>query len=495
MRKLLLFVLLVPLGVLFVLAQPALTAMQRAERSTTPTPVAVNIPIVSGCQAEPPDCADAADETPTPPATAVSTAVATAAATATATGTPDSAPDITRVNAGGLGFSDVGARQVVRTSTDRVYLFVPEIYKAFMHAYRATTSGTPAGFAEPDQAHWPTAASSIWAIDAAIDANDRVQVVYLTEAGPIYATTFDTASDRWGTPALIADSVWPNRNNGIRQGSAGVSLALDASGVAHVVYGKTQSATRRVYYNNNQGGTWNHETVIDDQPEQDNSHATLAFGPNGTLYVAWLADDGTKGALRMRSRTNGTWGTTSLIDDNAFREDQYSIDQGPSLLVAIDGRVHVAYIGPYEPVANAPTGYAYGRAHHKYSGNGGADWTSDDPPERYTHDPALATDGQGNLYMFGHRESWKANGCADMLVVTQPAAGSWDTWRVFAKGCYDSSVSTKWSQYHWNMPAVLDVIYWTEKGPQGQADYNELRYAEIRGGSAAINTLPEAGGP
>ncbi len=74
------------------------------------------------------------------------------------------------------------------------------------------------------------------------------------------------------------------------------------------------------------------------------------------------------------------------------------------MLVTADGKVHIAYIGIWETVAGAPQNSAYGRLHHKYSGDGATTWTADDPPLRYTHDPTLATDPQGNLYVFGHRE-------------------------------------------------------------------------------------------
>jgi hypothetical protein len=304
--------------------------------------------------------------------------------------------------------------------------------------------------------------------------------------------TFDTTTDLWGAPATIADSAWPNRNSGLRQGAAGISLALDTNGVAHVLYGKTSGNLRHIYYNTNQGGSWNHEQLIDDQPNADNSHPVLAFGPDGALYAAWLADDGTHGSIRTRVLRGGSWGTASLIDDGGFRDNQYSIDQGPSLLVAPNGQAHIAYIGTWEPVAGAPNGTAYGRLRHKYSADGGATWISDDPPARYTHNPSLATDSQSNIYLFGHREYWKALSCADMLAIAQPAGREWGSWKTLAAGCYDSSVSVKWSQYNWRAPETIDLIYWTEKGPQGQSDLNLLQYAELRGGPSAIDGLSPA---
>lgn len=410
----------------------------------------------------------------------------------TPTATPASSAGVRAIPVGALGFSDVGARQVVRSSEDRVFIVAPEIYKPYLRMFRATTPGSPAGFEESDPSRRPTADSSIWAVDAAIDSSDQVHVLYLTEAGAVVYQTFDTTTAMWRSPIEIARSRWPNRNNDIRQGSAGVAIALDRTGVAHAVYGKTDGNVRRLYYNNNAGGRWDHETLIDTQPGRDHSHGTLAFAPDGTLYVAWLVTDGTRGAINMRALRNGAWDAVQVVDDNVFVNQGYSIDQGPSLLVTPDGAVHVAYIGPYEAVAGSPSGYEYGRLRHRFSSDGGASWVADDPPARWTHNPGLATDPAGNLYLFGHREHWQAEYCADMLVIAQPAGQTWGRWRTLADGCYDASVSVKWAQWWWNNPSVLDLIFWTERGPNGESDMNRLQYAEIRGGPAAIGTLPAA---
>src|SRR5262249_10767652 len=157
---------------------------------------------------------------------------------------------------GVLGFTDAGAHHVLRTSGDRVYIFAPELYNNYVRALRATSAGTPVSFAEADQPHRPDAGSVVWALDAAIDANDVVHVLYVAEDGPVIYQPFDTKTDLWGQPTTIPNSAWPNRNNGLRQGGAGAALAIDAGGVVHIVYDKTQTNRRHVYYNNNQGGYW-----------------------------------------------------------------------------------------------------------------------------------------------------------------------------------------------------------------------------------------------
>jgi hypothetical protein len=472
-----------------ILRPPRSEAVPQLDSAAATTGTAsVMLPLIAQCDSNEPPCAPAATPMPTdrPKPTEGPTPTE-------APGTPG----VTRRQVGALGFSDAGTHQTLRTSGDRAYIFAPEIYKNHIRALRATSTGTPDGFAEADQAHRPTATSNVWSLDAAIDGADIVHVLYIAQAGPVIYQTFDTKTDLWGQAATIADSPWPNRNSGLRQGAEGVALALDADDVVHVVYGKTEGSRRRLYYNNNQGGAFSHEALVDDQPNNDNSHATLAFGADGALYVAWLSDTSTAqnpaGTIRVRVRRNGTWASaSSLVDGTVFRNNEYSIDQGPSLVLTSDGNVHVIYIGPYEPVAGAPSGYDYGRLHHKVSADGGASWDADDPPALFTHSPSLATDPQGNLYVFGHREYWKANHCANMLVNVKPAGGAWGQWRTLASGCYDSSPSVKWSQQHWNAPSTLELVYWTEHGPQVGDDVNQLYYAEIRGGPSTIAGLPLA---
>jgi hypothetical protein len=461
---------------------------QFANAATAASTESVMLPLIATCDSGEAICVP----------TATATAMATAEPAATQAPTPTERPStfgITQLQVGALGFSDAGTHQTLRTSGDRVYIFAPEIYKSYIRVLRATNIGTPTGFAEADQAHRPDAKSNVWSVDVAIDSDDLVHVLYIAQAGPVIYQTFDSKTDLWGQPTTIADSVWPNRNSGLRQGAEGAALALDSNDVVHVVYGKTQGNRRRLYYNNNQGGTFSHEALVDDQPNNDNSHATLAFGADDALYVAWLSDTSAAqnpaGSIRVRVRRNGAWEpASSVVDGNAFRNNEYSIDQGPSLLLTPDGQVHVLYIGPYEPVAGAPTGYDYGHLRHKVSTDGGANWAADDPPALFTHSPSMTTDPQGNLYVFGHREYWKADHCANMLVNVKPVGGAWGQWRTLASGCFDSSPSVKWSQHHWNEPSTLELVYWTEHGPQVGDDVNQLYYAEIRGGPATIANLP-----
>jgi hypothetical protein len=293
-------------------------------------------------------------------------------------------------------------------------------------------------------------------------------VIWLDNAGPIWYQTFDTGTDTWGARQQLADSPWPG-SNALRQGSAGVALALDSGGSAHAVYTKVSGGKRGLYYNNNAGGAWTHEQRLDDQPAHDNGHPALAFDQDGKLYAAWLTERGVnQGDIRIRARSaSGTWAAGStLIAADQFADTIFSIDQGPSLLITPDGRLHIAYIGAYEPVNGAPSGYAYGRIHHQYSADG-LTWTADDPPAtHYTHNPSLATDAAGTLYLFGHEEAWLRDSCASLYFYERPAGAGWPSdWSLLTAGCVDSSVSVKWSANFWNHPEVVDIVYWTQQEP------------------------------
>ncbi|NJO85745.1 MAG: hypothetical protein HC818_03120 [Synechococcaceae cyanobacterium RM1_1_27] len=190
-----------------------------------------------------------------------------------------------------------------------MYIFAPEIYQSYIRAFRANNSGTPTGFTEVAAEDRPNAGSTIWSVDTAIDAQDVVHLLYIVDSGPIVYQTFDTKTDIWGAAEQIISSAWPDRNNGLRQGSGGVSMALDSQGVPHVVYGKASGNLRRVYYNNRSNGKWNNEQLVDDQSDKDNSHAVMAFAPDGTMYVVWLVEGSEqgKGSVRVRARRDGAW--------------------------------------------------------------------------------------------------------------------------------------------------------------------------------------------
>jgi hypothetical protein len=44
-------------------------------------------------------------------------------------------------------------------------------------------------------------------------------------------------------------------------------------------------------------------------------------------------------------------------------------------------------------------------------------------------------------------------------------AGGWGLWTRYATGALDSSVSTRWAQFHHHWPGTLDIAYWADAYP------------------------------
>ncbi len=155
-----------------------------------------------------------------------------------------------------------------------------------------------------------------------------------------------------------------------------------------------------------------------------------------------------------------------------------SVDQGPSLIVTMDGNKHLTYVE-----ASDSTG-SYGRTHYViYAAQTG--WV-DSALSYYTHDPALATNDNSNVYIFGHGMYQNPAPCASadaICLLKKNADGSWGAPQLFATPpsgeTFDSSVSTKWSVVGWNRPALIEVAFFS-----GQSSYYwdmHLYYGTIGG--------------
>jgi hypothetical protein len=146
-----------------------------------------------------------------------------------------------------------------------------------------------------------------------------------------------------------------------------------------------------------------------------------------------------------------------------------SIDQGPSLLIDTAGKRHVAYIEDWR--ISAP--YDRGRVH--YVTNASGSWV-DSYIGAYSHDPALALTGTGQLYILGHGYTLNAAPCtsnANLCVWTQGAAGTW-TAQIFAlhtgSQSFDSSPSVKWSAVGWNRSSAVEFVFF-DSGPASPVMY------------------------
>ena len=105
--------------------------------------------------------------------------------------------------------------------------------------------------------------------------------------------------------------------------------------------------------------------------------------------------------------------------------------------------------------------YDYGRIH--FSSNTGAGWT-DQYIGSYTHDPALALNSLGQIYIIGHGYplNTACTSVDDLCIYPRNSDGTWAAPRLFrahtGSQSFDSSTSVKWSVVGFNRPDVIEFF-------------------------------------
>ncbi len=364
----------------------------------------------------------------------------------------------------GRGYTDVSPHQLVRTSANVIYTVAPDCASYptcpnnAIHVFKAKAAGTPTGFTEKDAAHAPSGGVGSPAVG--IDGSDRIHVIWNKSTGTTKYSVFDTTTDTWGTNEVLGSSGWTD----FTQGQEGTALAIDATGIPHAVWTQRSGPNNsfRLVYQRRLSSGW--ETPIDVADVVDCNppssycsawHPTLAFAPNGTLWLAWL--NGTEdyvpdGRIRARKRkASGEWKPSKEIPDNAMT----GLDNGPSMIITPDGTVHLTF----DDTKN----------HIRYWYRAGSGWMGDQqPPSQVTHDPSLGTNMSGKIYIYGHgTPQGGIGGHGDnMDYFAKPAGGAWGAWTVYdANPNVDSSVSTRWSQFFFYHPENVDILYWNDNYP------------------------------
>jgi len=239
----------------------------------------------------------------------------------------------------GSGYVDSNTRQVVRTAGDVVYVvanasgFDGGTLPSSVRVYKGSPAGNPTSFAEVDALHRPSNAQRIGGVEAKMaGADTSIQIVYedISAAQTKYVK-FNTTTDTWGTPEVVGPLNGQNILNRYR-GKTG--LALDASGLPHVVTGGTNEA---IYYTNRTAGTWS--TPVGVASSSAWMHPSMAFDHAGVLHVAFY--DGSAGMFYRNRSATGVWSAVETITTNASTSTS---DEPPSLAIDSTGRVVVCYI-------------------------------------------------------------------------------------------------------------------------------------------------------
>lgn len=374
----------------------------------------------------------------------------------------------------GPGTTDPSSHQLVRTSTNVLYVIAPDetafgtATTAHLRVNKANVAGPPGSFTLKDNSNAP--GGGVNASDSAIDGQDRIHNIWMNAQRNVFYAVFDTATDTWGPTTTLETNAF--FSGAPTQGDEGVALALDNAGNPHAVWAYMSALNQsRLHYATFQGGVWSPylqvESISPAQTVAINSwHPALAFAPSGDLTVAWL--DGTGGSafdgvVRTRiRRANGTWDATlTLPDTNVI----VGADNGPSILITADGVRHITFCGSVNMV--------------RYYYDAGSGWQGDQQPTTtVTHDPVLGPDGSGGLYLYGHGEPvGGAEGIGDGKFRFHKAihATGWSAFTPIpeanATGQIDDATSTRWSQFFYNYPKTIDFTYWIHTPGNGATGY------------------------
>jgi hypothetical protein len=361
----------------------------------------------------------------------------------------------------GAGGADVIPHQIVRTASDRLYIFAYQgAFSSNIHAYWTNTTGLP----DPNTTFSSTSlveTANPLSVEVAYDGGHIIHVLDNTVDGKLNDHIFDTSTNTFkatisiatGNPAVAGDYV----------GTSGLSAMIGSDQSLNIAFWSAGgNITYRAYVYNDQALTLN---PVNGSAQQVNTigsanHPALAISPvDGSITVAWISEADNVPKILARSKSGGSWGaveTVSAATPWTSTQGGINIDQGPSLIIDNKGTKHLAYIENYDNTGD------YGRI--RYASNSGAGW-SDTALAAYTHDPAVAVNSLGEVYIIGHGHAHNA-GCTsnlDMCVIKKNAGNTWDNPAIFAQhspnNSFDTSPSVKWSVVGYNRPETIEFIF------------------------------------
>jgi hypothetical protein len=262
--------------------------------------------------------------------------------------------------------------------------------------------------------------------------------------------------------------------SGLYIGTSGVSSMMDLNGTLHVAYWRNDDhILHRAYTYDSASNVF---TPSGDFFEVDTAgsanHPVLAVSPkDNSVTVAWVSESDSPTLIRARTRnSDGNWGDAEVASTFEFppgvavwtsKDNGLNIDQGPSLVIDSNGTRHMVYIESF----NAAIG-DYGRVH--YVTDSGSGWV-DEALSFLSHDPALALNASGELYIIGHghhRNLAAEEPCYSMGTMCYVKRKADGTWGIPAsiiartdRGSFDASPSVKWSVVGFNRPEVIEFIF------------------------------------
>jgi len=202
-------------------------------------------------------------------------------------------------------------------------------------------------------------------------------------------------SNHWSADVKINDDV-------SRGGQYAPSLAVDSSGNIYAAWKDERNEDYDIYFakSTDGGATWSTDVKVNDDTDFADQYApSLAVDGSGNVYVAWSDDRNWNYNIYFAKSSDGgvTWSTDVKVnDDTDFVEPDHLADQySPSLAVDGSGNLYVAWAD----WRNGDDDIYFAK-----STDSGATWSTDikvndDTGSTEQHDPSLAVDGSGNVYV------------------------------------------------------------------------------------------------
>jgi len=380
----------------------------------------------------------------------------------------------------GPGSSDVIPHQIVRARDDRLYLFSMQQFSPLIRVFTTNLSGFPNAASDFSLKTTVSEVGLPISIDAVYDGQDTIHILVNTkDTGRLLDYPFDIVSGVFRPVIQIASD--SHKIAGYYIGTSGVSGIFDQNGFLQLAYWTANDRIRylSLMYDpaSNRLIQQGSDIILDNNGSSN--HPVVALSPlDNTLYVSWVNTSGASTVVQLRKRApDGSWGGVSTVSNALVWHSVnagVNIDQGPSMLVDFTGNPYLAYIQDFDNSGS------YGRIHIiSQSVNG---WLDQALPI-YSHDPALAVNSRGEVYLIGHGHpnNQSCKSMDDMCVTFRNSAGSWTSPKLFAAHdpgtSFDGSPSVKWSVVGFNRPETIEFVFF--QIPSGDYNNPTLYYGRL----------------
>jgi len=217
----------------------------------------------------------------------------------------------------------------------------------------------------------------------------------------IPARTFTSSVEIDNSGAGGGATSWTNRidvTTSTTATSSDVSIAVDLSGVIHMVYVNSSSSFKVAYRKStDSGATWSNPVDIATTSMDLIEAPSLTLDSSSNLHVAYTEFNGLSYNLLYRKSTNGgtTWSNPVSITTSTDGDRWSSY---PSLSIASSGDLSVAYVSTEYQLSIQNIAY-------RKSTNGGTSWsnridiTTSSSASVYSELPSIAVASSGNLHV------------------------------------------------------------------------------------------------